>query len=61
MHRLFESSAEIDDDVECTLGNTMELEEAGSTGGLNRDTNFDVDQVDALVLSCFDPICLKHV
>ena len=39
----------------------MEVEEAGSTGGLSRDTNFDVDQVDALVLSCFDPICLTHL
>ena len=30
--------------------NTMEMEEAQSMGGLSRDTNFDVEQVDAFLL-----------
>ena len=32
------------------LGNTMEMEEAQSMGGLIRDRNFDVEQVDAFLL-----------
>lgn len=60
MHRLFENSAEIDNDVDFTLGNTMEMQEIQSTTGLSGDTNIDMDQVNTFILSWFNPTLLTH-